>query len=76
MNERAIIMQQLSPRDSSNMQYHPNMQHQLPSEVYRPVHDQYQENMDADMYLEPFNNNSYVRQKPLERHLREHDSGM
>ena len=73
-------MQQLSPRATSNMQYQPHtaMQHQSPPEPYRNIQDNYQGNMDADMYLEPSNNNnnSYMRQKPLQRNIHENDSGM
>ena len=80
MKERAIRMQQLSPRATSNMQYQPHtaMQHQSPPEPYRNIQDNYQGNMDADMYLEPSNNNnnSYMRQKPLQRNIHENDSGM
>ena len=59
------------------MQYSPSaVQPQFSlSDAYRHVPGQHQGNMDADMYLQPTNNSSYIREKPLQRNIHEHDSG-
>ena len=78
MNANSIGMQQFSPGGGSNIQYSPSaMQPQIsPSDAYRHFPGQHQVNMDADMYLQPTNNNSpYIRDKPLQRNIHEHDSG-